>query len=247
MGAGVPDNLGFGAGDGIVVTGAGSGIGRATALGAGSLGLEVHAWDLDGEKAEETVALVREAGGQAQGSRVDVTDSAQIGASFSSLRRPARFLVNNAGPASGSARPFADGLTAGVGSVEAVTSRWLDGEVPPGAAVVNVASVAGSVIGSDCSWYSATKAAIVGYTRHLAANESERIRANAVSPGTIATPRVEGFAATSAGARAVARIPLGRIGSPEEVSWAILFLLSPLAGYVTGVALVVDGGWTIAP
>jgi NAD(P)-dependent dehydrogenase (short-subunit alcohol dehydrogenase family) len=110
---------------------------------------------------------------------------------------------------------------------------------------VNEASVAGNVIGTAPDWYPATKAAIAGYTRHLAAYRFEQVRANAVAPGMIDTPRLTGFAASEIGQRALQRIPAGRLGRPEEISWAILFLLSPLASYVNGAMLIVDGGWTV--
>jgi NAD(P)-dependent dehydrogenase (short-subunit alcohol dehydrogenase family) len=154
--------------------------------------------------------------------------------------------VNNAGPASSSELEFDEAVTIGLGSMRRVTTTWLDRGQQVQAALVNVASVAGNVIGSAPDWYPAAKAGIVGYTRHLAANRSDVVRANAVAPGLTATPRMAGFAASDLGQRIVARIPMHRMGTPDDISWAILFLLSPLAAYINGVMLTVDGGWTIS-
>ena len=103
------------------------------------------------------------------------------------------------------------------------------------------------MIGAEPDWYAATKAAATGYTRHLAVHRADRIRANAVAPGMVATPRSAGFADSEPLVRALARNPLGRMAEADEIAWTILFLLSPLASYVNGVLLVVDGGWTVAP
>jgi NAD(P)-dependent dehydrogenase (short-subunit alcohol dehydrogenase family) len=179
-----------------------------------------------------------------RGHEVDVGDDGQIAAALAAVG-PARYLVNNAGPPSAVDRPFDDGLLLAAGSVRRVTAAWLDGPAVPDRALVNVASVAGNLIGTAPDWYPAAKAAIAGYTRHLAAHRSPEVRANAVAPGMVDTPRLAGFAASPIGQRALARIPLGRLGAPEEIAYAILFLLSPLAAYVNGAVVVVDGGWTV--
>ncbi|MFC0527275.1 SDR family NAD(P)-dependent oxidoreductase [Phytohabitans kaempferiae] len=244
-------HLGFTPGDTVIVTGAGSGIGRATAFAAAALGLRVVAWDIDGAAAAATADAV---GGATVAATVDVGDDEQVGAALAGLG-PVRYLVNNAGPPSGVERPFDEGILLGAGSVRRVTTAWLATPLPPASvpgsaeprrAVVNVASVAGTTIGASPDWYPAAKAAIAGYTRHLAACRAGEVRANAVAPGMINTPRLAGFAASPVGQRALARVPLGRLGAPENVAHAILFLLSPLAAYVNGVVLVVDGGWTVA-
>jgi NAD(P)-dependent dehydrogenase (short-subunit alcohol dehydrogenase family) len=240
--------LGFTRGDVVIVTGAASGIGKATAIGAAAAGLRVAAWDLNHGGAEATAGEIRDLGGDALAVCADVTDDGQVqvalDASEASLGT-ARYLVNNAGPASATDIPFELGLLAGIGSVRRVTESWLARALPAEPALVNVSSVAGNLIGTAPDWYPATKAAIMGYTRHLATYRYCQVRANAVAPGMTDTPRLAGFTASEIGQRALQRVPAGRLGRPDEIAWAILFLLSPLASYISGALLVVDGGWTV--
>ncbi|MFI5914193.1 SDR family NAD(P)-dependent oxidoreductase [Dactylosporangium sp. NPDC051541] len=217
--------------DSVVITGGASGIGAAIARLSVEQGLRPIVWDLAPTHG---------------GSIVDVRDPAAVAAAFAAAG-PVRYLVNNAGPASGGpALPFVDGLAFTAGSVEMVTSAWLATGPPDGSAVVNVASVAGNLVGTDSPWYSAGKAAIAGYTRHLATRAAPRVRANAVAPGFIDTPRMAGFADTPLGRSLIERNPMGRAGRPEDVAAAVLFLLSPAAAYINGVLLPVDGGWTVS-
>ena len=240
-------SLGFAPGDVVIVTGGGSGIGRATALNAGGQGLAVAVWDLNEQGAQETVAQIVDAGGKALAVTADVTDEAQVGAALdaSAALGTARYLANNAGPASSSELDFDRAMAVCIGSMRRVATMWLDRGRQDGAALVNVASVAGNVIGTAPDWYPAAKAGIMGYTRHLATYRIADVRANAVAPGMIDTPRLAGFTASEVGRRALGRIPLGRLGRPGEIAWAMLFLLSPLASYINGVLLIADGGWTI--
>jgi NAD(P)-dependent dehydrogenase (short-subunit alcohol dehydrogenase family) len=230
----------FPPGETVVVTGGGSGIGAATARLAARCRLRVAVWDIDGESAKRTAAEI-----DGIAVAVDVSDSEAVSRALAETG-PARYLVNNAGPASGGAPlAFDVGLTRTAGSMRAVTTAWLSTKPPEGSAVVNVASVAGNSVGTDSDWYCAGKAAIAGYTRHLATRMAPRVRANAVAPGFIDTPRMAGFAETELGRSLIARNPMGRAGNPEDVAAAILFLLSPSAAYVNGVLLPVDGGWTV--
>jgi NAD(P)-dependent dehydrogenase (short-subunit alcohol dehydrogenase family) len=242
-----PISFGFDRDDVIIVTGAASGIGRATALNAAAVGLRVAVWDVNLDGAEATVSQIRENGSRAAAVRADVTDDAEVQAAIeaSADLGEARYLVNNAGPASASEIPFDEALLASAGSVRRVTEAWLARDLPPAPAVVNVSSVAGNLIGTAPDWYPAAKSAIMGYTRHLAAYRHDAVRANAVAPGMTDTPRLAGFAASEIGQRALQRIPAKRLARPDEISWAILFLLSPLASYINGILLTVDGGWTV--
>lgn len=239
--------LGFERGDSIIVTGAANGIGRATAVAAAAMGLSVAAWDLEPDPLEEAVAELRSYGVSAVGAVADVGDADQVAAALERSRSlgDIRYLVNNAGPPSSAELSFDDALLLCAGSMRRIAHSWLDGGVPAGAALVNVASVAGTTIGTSPDWYSASKAAIMGYTRHLAAYRGDEVRANAVAPGMIRTRRMAWFAEQEVGQRALARVPLGRYGEPEDIAWTILFLLSPLASYIHGAMVTVDGGWTI--
>lgn len=238
-------NWGFRSDAVVVVTGAGSGIGRATALAAGELGLRVAAWDIS----EEGLAGTADAIGETcLPVRCDVTDPEDVRAGFSAtvenLGVPDH-LVNNAGPPSAVPREFLEALTMAVGSMQSVTERWLALAPPEGASAVNVSSIAGNVIGAEPSWYAASKAAIAGYTRSVAANRGPGVRVNAVAPGLVETPRMADWVNGEAGAELAERNPLGRWAQPEDIAGPILFLLSPAAGYVNGVLLVVDGGGTL--
>ena len=240
-------SLGFSPDDVIVVTGAGRGIGRSTAINGAAIGLKVAAWDLDGSFAEETAKLILAAGGRAVAVTADVTNAAQIDTGFAKSAElgELRYLVNNAGPASASQLEFDDALEMSVGSMHKVATAWMDRGRLDDAALVNVASVAGNAIGTAPEWYPTAKAAIMGWTRHLAAYRSDVVRANAVAPGLTDTRRLAGFKESDVGKRVLTRIPLRRMATPDEISWAILFLLSPLASYINGALLTVDGGWTV--
>jgi NAD(P)-dependent dehydrogenase (short-subunit alcohol dehydrogenase family) len=236
--------LGFQPADIVIVTGAGSGIGRSVAVQAAKVGLTVSAWDLNPDSVAATVETITAAGGTASAVVADVGDPAAVAAGFA-VTPGARFLVNNAGPPSAVDLEFDAALALAVGSMRRMTEAWLSTSPPAGASVVNLASVAGNFIGTGSDWYTTAKAAIAGYTRYLAAHRSDQVRANAVAPGMTDTPRIAGFADSDMGRRVLARIPSGRMASPDEVAWAILFLLSPLASYINGVLLPVDGGWMV--
>lgn len=241
--------LGFAAREVVVVTGGGSGIGRATALTAARSGLTVAVWDIVGEAAAETAAEVEQMGSAALAVTVDVSDRAGVADAWERTLALGRcaYLVNNAGPPSGSTEPFLDNLTKALGSVELVTSAWLKRCGEDAASVVNLASIAGNFSGGGGTiqpFYPAAKTGIVGYTRWLASRTGGRPRANAVAPGFTFTPRT--LAMRGDPGVAMDNIPLGRGGYAEELAAAILFLLSPAASYVNGVLLPVDGGWSIA-
>jgi len=235
--------------DVVVVTGAASGIGRATALLAGRLGLGVSAWDLNRAGAYEVVVEIAEGGGRGMAIDVDVTDDDRVAAAFVETREMLgipRYLVNNAGPPSAADLEFRDALQMAAGSVQMVTEKWMALGLPELAAVVNVASIAGNLVGATPDWYSSSKAAIAGYTRFLAVTHGKRLRANAVAPGPVDTPRMTAYLATEIGQAWRDSNPMGRIAKPEEVASVICFLLSPAASHVNGVLLPIDGGATLS-
>ncbi len=241
-------HLGFTEGDSILISGAGSGIGRATALLAAGQGLKVSAWDISPEGLAQTVEEIQRNGGTAHSWLGDVSDQSIVEEGMSDAREklgPIRYLFNNAGPASANPMEFDDALLVSVGSVRRMTDAWASGGLPEGAAMVVTTSVAGNLIGTDTAWYSASKAALMGYVRHLVAYRSGEFRSNGVAPGMTDTPRLAAFKASEVGERVLERIPLKRMASPEDIAWTALFLFSPLSPYTNGVFLPIDGGWTV--
>jgi len=238
----------FPPGEPIIVTGAGSGIGRATARRAAQLGLRVAAWDLRSDGLPSLADEVTAEGGQIMTFVGDVADDDAVTSGFAAVADrfgPAAFLVNNAGPASSAPLDFDEAVRISVGGVRRMTEAWLAEGVPPHAAMVVTTSVAGNRVGTESDWYSAAKAALMGYVRHLAAQRGCQLRANGVAPGMTDTPRLTGFVESETGQRILARIPLGRMATADDIAYATLFLLSPLASYINGVFLPVDGGWTV--
>ncbi|HWU32959.1 MAG TPA: SDR family oxidoreductase [Marmoricola sp.] len=242
-----PD-FGFEAGDVVLITGAASGIGRQLVLRAVELGLRVSAWDLTEGGLEEVAAQARSAGGEVITHVADVSDHEATAVGFERTLKelgPIRYLINNAGPSSAAPIDFEDAIRISIGSVRAMTEQWAASGLPTGAAMVVTASVAGNRVGTESDWYSASKAALMGYVRHLAAHRASEFRSNAVAPGMVDTPRLTGFAASENGQQVLARNPLKRMASSDDIAWAELFLLSPLASYINGILLPVDGGWTV--
>ncbi len=229
-----------------VVTGAASGIGRSVADLLGRNGVAVAGWDI----ASEAIAEWETAGtvdAHRLGVAVDLDDPDAVAAAIeltTSTLGPVGFLVNNAGPASTTALPYVVGLDRSIGVVERVTSAWLGWPGSSGGHVVNIASVAGTSVGGlgTEAWYPSGKAAILGYTRHLAVTRPNGIRANAVAPGIIETPRTRVALASGPMQEIVARNPMRRVGAPGDVAAAVVFLLAPVSGYINGVLLPVDGG-----
>lgn len=240
--------FGFTAGDSILITGAASGIGRATALAAARQGLNVAAWDLQAEPLDTLVEEVRELGVLAHAEVADVSEQEAVLEAMAATVRalgPIRMLHNNAGPPSSLPLDFSEGLRISVTSMQMVTEAWIPHRPDAESAMVLTSSVAGNLIGTDNSWYSASKAALVGYVRHLAAYRSAEFRSNALGPGMTLTPRIATFADSEIGQQVLERIPLRRMASPEDIANAALFLLSPSAAYINGVFLPVDGGWEV--
>jgi NAD(P)-dependent dehydrogenase (short-subunit alcohol dehydrogenase family) len=248
--------LGFSRGDVIVVTGAGTGIGQATAVAAARAGLAVAAWGRTAETLQETVELAGEAGGTAIPVVIDLTQPEELDAAWArtaELGAPPRYLVSNAAPKSrgpASRTATVDGLTAALGSMITLTESWLEnfpGEVD---SAVYTGSIAGAVSSGStgADWYAPAKAGILGYTRHLAHKWRGRPRFNVVAPGLIETSRTLAWKESEGPYwdTVISRTPLGRVGRPEEIAHCLLFLASPAASFVNGAMLVADGGRTIA-
>jgi NAD(P)-dependent dehydrogenase (short-subunit alcohol dehydrogenase family) len=243
-----------------LVTGAGSGIGRATALAFAQAGARVVVADVDARRGRATVREIEALEGSASFEQVDVSDEESVAEMVDTcLETYGRldFAHNNAGIGMPSA-PLHETERAGFERVLAVnlTGVWLCLKHEAramldlgGGAIVNTASLAG-LIGFPLNVaYSASKHAVIGITRTAALEYAQvGIRVNAVCPAFIQTPMVEGFIAQPATRMTMERLarmqPMGRIGTPEEVAAAVVWLCSDAAAFITGIALPIDGGTT---
>ena len=242
-----------------VVTGAGSGMGRAFSIALADAGADVVITELPGKKdaAEDTAMRVREAGRRAMTLPLDVTEVASI---YTMVGRVVRewgrvdILVNNAGM---NIREFAVDLTEeawdqvvdtdlkGVAfCCQAVGRRMIDsGE---GGKIINIASQIGLVGYYQRVAYCAAKAGVVNLTRVLALEwASHGIKVNAVAPTFVRTPLVEALLEDETiRQEVVGRIPLGRLAEVEDIVGTVVFLASPASDFITGHTVSVDGGWT---
>jgi NAD(P)-dependent dehydrogenase (short-subunit alcohol dehydrogenase family) len=241
-----------------LVTGGSSGLGRATALAFAREGARVVVADIAAPEGEQTVALIREYGGEAQFVRADVSQSSEVAALIArTLSAYGRldWAFNNAGTDGtfGSTTACSEEnwdrtLAVNLKSVWLCMKHELPHMLERGAgSIVNCASIAGLVAFPMMPAYAASKHGVVGLTRTAAIeNARSGVRINAVCPGVIGTPMVERATAGRADvlSRLLAPQPIGRLGSAEEVASVVLFLCSEAASLVTGQAIPVDGGWT---
>ncbi|MCW2882174.1 MAG: short-chain dehydrogenase [Sphaerisporangium sp.] len=243
-----------------IITGAASGIGRALAVAYASQGVRtvVGTYPGDPHDPAETAHLIEEAGGTSVVHEVDVRDAAQVEAfAQRAIDEWGRLdiAVANAGVLRKAAlAELTDDAWDDMLQVDLTgvlrTLRSAAGRMGEGGAMVAISSIAGGVYGwGEHAHYAAAKAGVVGLCRSLAVELApRRIRVNVVIPGLIVTPQ-SSDPVNSLGPEGLARagegIPWGRVGLPEEVASVIRFLTSDDAGYVTGQALVVDGGLTV--
>jgi NAD(P)-dependent dehydrogenase (short-subunit alcohol dehydrogenase family) len=240
------------AGRTALVTGAGSGIGRATSLKLAGAGVRVITTDINGAAAEETCQAIQAAGGEAEAFRLDVTDPdahlesvALAQARFGALD----IAVNNAGfgvaatrigdlPVDAWGRVIDTNLT---GVFLGLRAQLPALAAAGGGAIVNVASILGAVGKKGSAAYVASKHGVVGLTRSAALEYADDgVRVNAVGPGYIRTPLTADGAAAE---QFVPLHPLGRLGTADEVAELIVFLVSPSASFITGSYYAVDGGY----
>jgi 2-keto-3-deoxy-L-fuconate dehydrogenase len=234
------------------VTGAGSGIGAAVARGLHAGGAEVLLADVRADAAE---AVAAELGGDAYAIELDVRNEGRVRAALEQAGA-LDVLANVAGIGSTTTAP--DTSLEVWEDVFAVNARGTflccKYAIPPmieagGGAIVNMASVAGMVGLRNRAAYCASKGAVISLTRALAVDHvGDGIRVNAVCPGTVDSPwvrrLVEEVGESLDALRA--RQPIGRLGEPDEVAEAVLYLASDAAAFVTGTAFVIDGGLTAA-
>jgi NAD(P)-dependent dehydrogenase (short-subunit alcohol dehydrogenase family) len=261
-------------GKSAIVTGAASGIGRATAIALAREGAAVMLTDIDDAGGHETLATIAKAGGKAAYRHQDVVSEdgwRAVIAETLHLHGHLDTLVNNAGIGSGQLvtemsleawnRQVAINLTGPfLGTKHAIPAMRAGGK---GGSIINISSVAGLEGAPGLAGYCATKGGLRLFTKAVAKEyAADRVRCNSVHPGIIDTPiwtkideggmeatrtalgTPEGANSLPVDAIALVGTPLGRAGQPEEIAAGIIFLASDESGFITGSELVIDGGWT---
>ena len=238
-----------------LVTGAGGGIGRATALGFAASGASVLVSDVQDAAGAETVVQIVAQGGKARFQRCDVSDGVQVKAMVAAAVEAfgrLDYAFNNAGINNVVANEYDDDTWARSIDInltgvmlcmrEEVEAMLKNG----GGAIVNTASINGLVGNGAQPAYTASKHGVVGLTRHGALRWARQgIRVNAVCPGVIDTAMTAQAAANPQIREKIEQMtPMGRMGQAEEIAGAVLWLCSDAASFVTGQPLVVDGGTT---
>jgi NAD(P)-dependent dehydrogenase (short-subunit alcohol dehydrogenase family) len=247
----------------VLVTGAGSGLGRRISYRAAEAGATVIVTDVDREEGERTVETVGETPGDAVFHELDVTDGEAFHDLVDAVAEEYGLdgIVNNAGIA----HRAADAEELDDDTLETVLDVNVRGvwngchaalphlKAQGSGSIVNVASLAGFIGMPKQSIYSLTKGAVLNFTRAVAAEAgSEGIRANAVCPGIVDTPLAEqafdayGDDPDAVKERMARQYPLGRLGKPDDVAGPVVFLLGDDAAWITGHGLVIDGGYSIS-
>ena len=241
----------------LIVTGGSRGIGAATAIKASQMGYSVCVnYEKSSEKADKIVGQIHSQGGKAIAVQADISSAVEVKRLFATVDDelgPLAALVNNAG-ISGPRSKLVDLDLAVIKQVLEVNllgnfycakeaiQRMSFSKGGNGGAIVNISSQAAQFGGNGLTPYAASKAAISNLTLALSKEgASEGVRVNAVSPGIIETDQHD-FSDSLAREKTIDQIPLGRVGKPEEVATAVLWLLSDEASYITGAVLPVAGG-----
>ena len=240
-----------------VITGGGSGIGRAIAVLFAKQGAEIHIIDLTIESAQEAVAEIQKSGGKVFSYACNVADQKEVSATFEKIGN-INILVNNAG-------------IANVGKVDTTTESDFDRimdvnvkgvynclyaaipqfRISNGGVIINMASIAAWVGIPDRFAYSTAKGAVMAMTLSVAKDYMhENIRCNSISPARVHTPFVDGFISKNYAGKEAEMFeklsksqPIGRMGKPEEIAALALYLCSDEAGFITGCDYPIDGGF----
>ncbi len=242
------------------VTGAGSGIGRATALAFARASANVTVADVSEQSSQETMRLIEEQGGRALAVKCDVTRTEDVKTALDkTIEAFGRldFAFNNAGIEQRNAA-IAEFEEEEWNRILNVNLRGIflcmKYEIPlllkqGGGAIVNTSSGAGVIGIKGGAAYAAAKHGVIGLTKSAALDyAAQNIRVNVVAPGYIATPMMDRFTGGTAEGwgKVVSEEPIGRAGKPEEIADAVIWLCSDAASFVVGHTLVVDGGQTVA-
>ncbi len=252
-----------------LITGAGGYLGSGIARGMAAKGAEVVLWDYNREAADLLAEQIKREGGVASAMAVNVMDEVELQSAlndFKSKHQNVDVILNGAYTGGGgssehaSAQDFSKAYKIAVTAAFQITQglrpllRNAAAKNAGGSSVINIASMYGMVspdirvyessAGANPPFYGAAKAGLIQLTRYMACELApEKIRVNSISPGPFPNKKVQ---ADNSGFcdRLAAKVPLGRIGEPEELVGPALFLASDAASYVTGINLTVDGGWT---
>jgi NAD(P)-dependent dehydrogenase (short-subunit alcohol dehydrogenase family) len=237
-----------------LITGGASGIGEATCRALARAGAVVTVVDVDGARAQAVAAELPGASAVV----LDICDEAAVNAAVGALPG-LDILVNCAGIGlvgsieETEAVDFQRLMRVNVEGTYLVTKAAMPKLLASHGSVVNIGSVAGLVGIKKRFAYCATKGAVVGLSRQLAVEYAGRLRVNCVCPGTVDTPFVEGYLEKyhkhekdKVRAELNQRQPIGRLGTPVEIAYMVLYLCSPEAEFVTGSVMTIDGGWTAA-
>ncbi|HZY61682.1 MAG TPA: SDR family oxidoreductase [Edaphobacter sp.] len=237
-----------------LVTGGASGIGAATVRELAGAGAHVLIADLNLPAAEVLASELPNAKAVA----MDVTDAASIAAAMEHIPQ-LDILVNNAGIGlvgditRTSQEDFERVMRVNVNSVFLVTQAAFSRLLASHGCIVNIGSVAGSVGVKQRFAYCTSKGAVQAMTRQIAVDYPKEIRINCIAPGTVQTPFVEGYLEKyhahekdKIRAELVARQPIGRLGTPEDIASLVRYLCSREAEFINGAVIPIDGGWTTA-
>lgn len=238
----------------VIVTGAKQGIGKGIAMMMAKNKYNVVVADLDLTACQQVVKEIKKIGGEGLAVKCDVTKKTDIKAMIDLTVKKFKqidVLVNNAGifPFV----PFANMTESDWDKVMNVnlksvyfTSQLVLPYMPKGGRIINISSIASVVGFSGLVHYCASKGALNSLIRALALEVADKnITVNNVAPGAIATPGASVSTNEETIKQTVAMIPLARMGQPEDIAGAVVFLASPQASYITGQTIVVDGGWTL--